>query len=275
MARRHLLLFTTAFVLVACAQPTSMRPTLSKEDIAREQEYQKQSTGGSAADNPYKNASYTRAQVDAMVPRLEKIVARVSPHATSLCREMLGPEANCNMHVVISPEGKGLNAHADGKQIVIYPAMMEFAQNDTHLAMVLAHEYAHHFMQHVQATQKNVMAGGLLGTLADALASSQGINTGGQFGQLGAQSALLSYSPSFEQEADYIGLYILARSGYPIEEAPEFWRSMSRMNPDGIYNRTTHPTTPERFVLLSRTIEEIHAKQQQGQRLLPNIRPKD
>jgi predicted Zn-dependent protease len=200
-------------------------------------------------------------------------MSRVSPEAIKLCREMIGPDANCNMHLVLAPDGKGINAHADGKQLVLYPAMVDFAKSDTHLALVIAHEYAHHFMQHVQATQKNVMAGGLLGSLADMLASRQGINTGGQLGQLGAQSALLSYSPSFEQEADYIGLYILARAGYPIEEAPEFWRSMSRMNPDGIYNRTTHPTTPERYVLISRTIEEIRMKQQQGQRLLPNIKP--
>ena len=91
---------------------------------------------------------------------------------------------------------------------------------------------------------------------------------------MGAQASLLAYSPSFEHESDYIGLYILARAGFDYQNAPEFWRLMSRNNPQGIYNRTTHPTTPERFVAMSKTIEEINAKKAKGLRLLPNFKAK-
>lgn len=266
--------FAGMTLLAACAQPTAMTPQVSREEIAQERATQEQMAHGTAQQD-FDEASFSRTDMEPMKERLSKIVSKLAPPATNLCRELNGPEANCNMHVVLSAKGKGLNAHADGKQIVIYPAMVEFAKNDNHLAFILAHEYTHHMMSHVQATQQNVTGGALLGTLADLLAASQGVNTQGQFGQLGAQTALLSYSPEFEHEADYIGLYVLARAGFDYAQAPGFWRDMSRNNPKGIYNRTTHPTTPERFVMMNKTIEEIERKKAAGQKLLPNIRPQE
>lgn len=259
-------------MLSACAEPTTMRPTYTEQEIVSERDEQLKYTHN-AERTKYDGITYTAEQQKTQEERLHRLVSKMAPDATKLCRELNGPDANCDMKVVLDPKGKGLNAHADGKQVVVYSAMVDFAKNDTQLAFILAHEYTHHMMRHVQSSQQNVMGGVLLGTLADALAASQGLNTQGQFGKVGANAALLSYSPDFEQEADYIGLYILARSGYAIEEAPNFWREMARNNPQGIYNRTTHPTTPERFVLMSKTIQEIKNKQAAGQPLRPNLLP--
>lgn len=259
-------------LLSACAKPTAMTPGMSEDEIARERAHQAQ-YASSAGDSPYDKASYSAEQIKDMQGRLQHIVNFLAPHATKMCRELNGPQADCNMHIELSQSGKGVNAHADGEKIVIYPAMIDFAKSDTHLAFVLAHEYTHHFMRHVQAAKQNVMGGTLLGTAVDLLAASQGVSTNGQFGQFGAQAGLLTYSPAFEHEADYIGLYILARAGYNVTEAPQFWREMSRNNPDGIYNRTTHPTTPERFVSMEKTIAEINDKKSRGLPLLPNIAP--
>lgn len=271
---RHLRLspFAALLLLVAaCAKPTAMTPRVTNAEVLQERAKQEE-ISHQAGQQDYDNVHYSVKDLDAMETRLGTIVEKVAPSATKLCRELQGPEANCDMRVVIDAKGRGLNAHADGKQIVFNPAMIDFAKNDTHLAFILSHEYSHHIMGHVKATQQNVMGGALLGTLADMIAASQGANTNGQFGQMGAKAALLSYSPEFEHEADYIGLYILARAGYPIQDAPGFWRDMSRNNPQGIYNRTTHPTTPERFVMMNKTIQEIDYKKANKQRLLPNIR---
>lgn len=260
-------------LLAACAKPTAQTPGISQSEVAQERA-QQEAMLSKDAQQDYSKVSYSDGDLKTMAGRLNGIVNKLAPEATKLCRELKGPDANCDMRVVISAKEKGINAHADGKQIVFNPAMIDFAKNDSHLAFVLAHEYSHHMMGHVQATQKNVMGGALIGTLADILASSQGVNTQGQFGQMGAQAALLSYSPSFEHEADYIGLYILARAGYDYAHAPDFWREMSRNNPKGIYNRTTHPTTPERFVMMNKTIQEINTKKAASQRLLPNFKTK-
>jgi len=108
----------------------------------------------------------------------------------------------------------------------------------------------------------------------DVLAQSQGFDTGGKIGQLGANQALLKYSASFENEADYVGLYILARAGYNIDDAPGFWRSMSLQVPQAIYASSTHPNNPTRTIAMQKTVAEIHAKEQAHQPLLPNIAPR-
>lgn len=259
------------FLLAACAKPTAIVPHASQAEIAQERGEQTH-MADIASSEKYKGKSYDQADIDTMKNRLQVVVDRLAPQGIKLCRELNGPDANCDMLVVLSTKDKGLNAHADGTKIIVNADMIDFASNDNQLAFILSHEYTHHIMGHVRSTQNNVMGGAILGTLLDALASSQGVNTQGQLGKMGAQTALLSYSPEFENEADYIGLYILARAGFKIEDAPQFWRQMATVNKDGIYTRTTHPTTPERFVTMNKTIAEIEQKKATKQRLLPNIR---
>jgi predicted Zn-dependent protease len=176
---------------------------------------------------------------------------------------------------VLDADERGLNAHADGQNVVIYPAMIDFARNDNHLAFVIAHEFAHNLMLHIDATRQNVTIGALLGTLADVGAAAAGANTQGVFGEIGQHQGMMRYSAAYEAEADYVGLYILARAGFKIEEAPDFWRIMSQAQPDAIYVSSSHPNNPSRTIAMGKTIAEIRAKQRAGQPLLPNIRQRD
>lgn len=141
----------------------------------------------------------------------------------------------CDYPVEVTPEDN-VNAYANGRAISITRGMLWFA-NDKELAFVLSHELAHHIMNHV---------GSLLGAT-------------GQLAEL-------------EAEADYVGLYIMARTGYGIGDAPEFWRRMAVSFPNSIASATNHPTTPYRFVALKRTVEEINAKVAAGEPLVPNLR---
>lgn len=270
---RYIAIGCSLLLLAACAKPTMQTPTISAAEVKAERNNMLKGAHG-VVQREFDN-DYTKQEIKAMHARLQRITDKLEPEATKLCHELNGPKGNCDMRVTLSTKQKGLNAFADGKKIVIFANMVDFADDDDQLALVLAHEYVHHIMKHVQASQRNVGAGAILGTIIDAVASSQGMNTGGQLGKLGAQAALLSYSPSFEQEADYVAMYILARAGFNINDAPDFWRKMSRNNPQGIYNRTTHPTTPERFVMLNKTINEINAKKRAGKPLLPNLKPQD
>lgn len=291
---RHLpaMAIASLLALAACAEPTTVNPTFSRDELRREQEAQAaaaqkarsggtvqpvagtQTGSGLSAGSFDSKKRYNAEEVQVLARRLDPIAGRIASAASQLCREMRGLNANCAYQVILDPKEIGLNAHADGKNVVINPGMVDFATNDTHLAFVIAHEFAHNIMAHIAAQQKNVAIGGILGTLGDALAQSQGLNTDGAFGQLGANQALLRYSPSFENEADYVGLYILARAGYPIEEAPDFWRIMSLSEPRAIYVTSTHPNNPSRTIAMEKAIIEIRGKQQANQPLLPNIRPK-
>ena len=48
-----------------------------------------------------------------------------------------------------------------------------------------------------------------------------------EYSDAGAQIGVAAFSQAFELEADYVGLYILARAGYPTKNAAAFWRKMA------------------------------------------------
>jgi predicted Zn-dependent protease len=257
--------------LMACVKPTTDRPAYSKAELHAEA--QKQSSAAKQVTQRFNDKkSYSDAQIRAFAARLHKIAPPVEKAAHALCKEITNGKSGCRYEVVLAAEEKGLNAHADGKRVVMYPAMMDFAENDNELAFVVAHEFAHNIMKHPDAAKQNIGIGALLGVAIDIAATAGGMNTGGQFSQIGASQGHLSYAPEFEHEADYVGLYILARSGYPIKDAPMFWRRMSLASPQSIYISTTHPTNPARTIEMDKTVQEINYKKQRGLPLSPNIK---
>jgi hypothetical protein len=181
---------------------------------------------------------------------------------------VLNPDLICDYPVIVGP-GDEVNAYADGNKVVIQKGLMRFAESDEEIALVVAHELAHNAMTHVQSQTTNYW----LGSVVDILAAAYGINTGGLFGALAANY----YSKDFEAEADYVGLYMLARAGHKVDGAPLFWRRLAAENPGSINQRgmlASHPTTPERFVAMEATIREIEAKRAAGQPLLPDMEKK-
>lgn len=269
------LVSVSALLLVAaCAAPKTQRPTYSKAEVqqeAIEQQHAVQAASAGAFDS---KASYTNPQLAAFSKRLKSVSDKVEPAASSLCREIT--KATCQYKVKFAPREQGINAHADGDNVVVYPALIDFAKDDNQLAFVISHEFAHNILGHVAAQQQNVVGGGLLGTLLDVAAASQGVNTSGQFSKLGGTVGQLRYSQDFEEEADYVGLYILARAGYKIEDAPGFWRLMSLADPNGIYGSSvgSHPSNSTRYIAMNKAITEIRAKQQAGLPVVPNFQKK-
>lgn len=270
---RYFVTVLAVLAVASCAKPTTQRPVYQASEVQLEQQKQAQAAK-TAPKNFNDKKSYSREEISVMAGRLGVIGNSIEQASSPLCREMTQGKGKCNFKVILDADKKGINAHADGQNVVVYPAMIDFARNDSQLGFVIAHEFAHNIMGHQRALMQNVTIGALIGMAADIAASSQGANTEGQFTQLGAQQGQLSYSSEFEHEADYVGLYILARAGMKIEDAPMFWREMSLAEPDAIYISTTHPNNPQRTIEMDKTVREIRAKQQQGLPLLPNIRPK-
>lgn len=165
-----------------------------------------------------------------------------------------------------------LNAWADGKNVVITSAMLRFTQTDDELAVVVAHEIAHNAMGHIDAKKKNATFGAILGAIVDIAAATQGVNTGGDFTNLGAEFGAMSFSQDFEREADYVGMYLLARADRSIAKAPDFWRRMAQESPGSIKFATSHPTTAERFVRLESAVAEIEQKRAAGAPLTPEMK---
>jgi hypothetical protein len=165
-----------------------------------------------------------------------------------------------------------LNAWADGKNVVITSSMLRFTGTDDELAVVVAHEIAHNAMGHIDAKKKNATFGAILGAIVDIAAATQGVNTGGDFTNLGAEFGAMSFSQDFEREADYVGMYLLALANRPIAKAPDFWRRMAQESPGSIKFASSHPTTAERFVRLESAVAEIEKKRAAGEPLMPEMK---
>ena len=157
----------------------------------------------------------------------------------------VAPVLACDYNLRLS-QSTAINAYADGRNITVTTGMMGFTQSDAELAMIVGHELGHNTMGHVPKAIFNYV-----------------VSLGGT-----------RYTRPFESEADYVGLYYLARAGYSPQGVEDFWKRLSTVAPKSIHLAKTHPTYPERYLRLHATRNEILAKQKAGQALIPNFKTK-
>jgi predicted Zn-dependent protease len=269
MARFYL--FILAFTFSACVSPTARAPSVLQQELTQEAAQQRAFLREKSAE-PFTPSGKITPEME---QRLEKIGSRIAEGGVAMCPHIAANNKRCHFTFHLKA-GKEVNAYADGNRIIVTPAMMEFAQTDEELATILGHEYAHNLMAHVDAQKQNTTAGWLIGTTIDFLASAGGVPTGSIFSDVGGKVGALTYSKDFENEADYIGLYIMARAGYDISQSAHIWRRFSLKDGEkSIYTGTTHPTNSHRFIALTKAIAEIESKQKSGMPLLPEFRPKE
>jgi membrane-associated protease RseP (regulator of RpoE activity) len=172
------------------------------------------------------------------------------------------PEVVCRYPIALVQDDS-LNAFADGNVIYITQGMYRFAQTDEELQLVIAHELAHNSEGHIDQKRGNALLGGLF----DVVAAAYGVDTGGAFSNATAQL----FSQEFEREADYVGMYMLARAGVETVEVADFWRKMAAEYPASIrgYYGSTHPASAERWTNIEATHDEIGRKLAAGAELLP------
>ena len=182
----------------------------------------------------------------------------------------LTPVAVCDYTVHLTNSSK-INAYADGNRVLVTKGMMEFVRSATELETVLGHELAHNIMKHRDAKTGNEAIGAVAGLALDVVLLAAGVNTEGAFMKAGAQIGSGVFSQGFESEADYVGLYIMARAGSDYRNAPNFWRRMAAREPSKIVLASSHPTTAERFVSMTRGVAEIDSKVAAGKPLRPEI----
>lgn len=179
------------------------------------------------------------------------------------------PDTVCAVQAV-AVRDEALNAWTDGKTLWVTTAMLRFVRDDDELAAIVAHEVGHAVERHIDAKKANMAAGMLFGAILDIAAATQGVNTQGEFTKLGGETAAMSFSQAFENEADYTGAYLLARVGRPVPAAAALWRRMAQEAPGSIKFASSHPTTAERFVRIEQAAGEIERKRGSGEILLPN-----
>lgn len=175
---------------------------------------------------------------------------------------IIKPEVVCEYPVVVM-QNDSLNAFADGDIVYITTGMYRFAREDRELQLVVAHEIAHNAEGH---RDKKMVNWGI-GTFFDVVAAAYGVDTQNAFGKAASQA----FSQDFEREADYVGMYILARADVDTTEAADFWRRMAAEFPQSIQGSysATHPASAERWANIAAANEEILTKRQGELPLLP------
>ena len=157
----------------------------------------------------------------------------------------------CDYPVQLSQQD-AINAFADGSSIIVNAGLMRFAQKDSELALIIAHELAHNVADHGMEKIK----GGLIGGLFDLAISSGGSIVSPAIGvALGAN--LLSQS--YEVEADKLAIRLMHQLDYPLQPLPEFWRRMATVHPSSIRHgqQASHPTTVERYLIMKQEVERL------------------
>lgn len=188
------------------------------------------------------------------------------------------PETVCAFPLSLN-RSSAVNAQTNGKRITFFLGLIRAETDPRRVQFVIAHELAHAVMRHPQKGLRNsLVSGGAVagavaatgGWLLDSAASIIGKKPTVSYQRQGLGLATYPYGRDFEREADYVGLYALARAGIDIAGVEELFTTFARESPSGTWLNLTHPSSPERWLAVRATQAEIVAKQAQNAPLLPN-----
>jgi len=179
------------------------------------------------------------------------------------------PELVCDFDITVFASDE-INAYTNGRIIRVMSGLLGMVVNDDELALVLAHEVGHNVMNHLVQQKLQAIGGGVVGTVLDIIAGANGVDTQGKFTRAGIEAGSRRHSVARERQADYVGLYVMARAGFDIDVAPQLWRRMAALMPLAEKGLPTHPAPPERMTAMAQTVAEIKTKQASGQPLLPD-----
>ncbi len=158
-------------------------------------------------------------------------------------------------------ESKELNAFAlPGGKVGVYSGLLDLAESDSELAIVMGHEIGHVVARHgsKRMTEGIVTAAvGLVG--AEVVSDKYGADKKDLFllayGGVSALGYVLPHSRDDESEADQMGLYYAAKAGYDPRAAVTFWERMTaaKQGPKLPAILSTHPADAQRIANLRAT----------------------
>lgn len=150
-----------------------------------------------------------------------------------------------------------------GGKIIVYTGMMSIIQNDDQLATVISHEVAHVLLRH----------GGIRGKMNMILSMPKvvGKATVGQFippmfhgviekvYDTGKDITMMKpFGRNQEREADRVGLQLMHKAGFEIDEAVTLWENMSRMSTNNTPEfLSTHPNYTNRIMNIKKEINRL------------------
>jgi Zn-dependent protease with chaperone function len=157
---------------------------------------------------------------------------------------------------------KEINAFAlPGGPMFINRGMIESAHSEGEVAGVMAHELAHVLLRHgtANATKaEKFQIGALAGAIAGAVVGGglgQVISQGSQFG-LGTW--MLKYSREYEQQADILGVQMMARAGYDPRDLARVFETIEKQGGSGAPQwMSDHPNPGNRSAYIAREAQMV------------------
>ena len=203
------------------------------------------------AEPPRQAASPTSARAAGQTQAMNflAVQSRVEPVAEAECVRR-NPRANCDFRIVVD-DRRGLPPNAyqtldrSGRPLLGFTtSLVAQIHNPDELALIMAHEAAHHIAGHLaQQNQYATIGATAYGRVASRTEGATAA-TVQQAQMIGAQVAVRTYSRNWELEADRLGAQVAARAGYDPIRGAEFFR---RIPDPGNRPMGTHPANAERI----------------------------
>jgi predicted Zn-dependent protease len=155
-------------------------------------------------------------------------------------------------------ESKELNAFAlPGGKVGVYSGLLDLAESDSELAIVMGHEIGHVVARHGGKRMTEGIATAAVGLVgAEVIDRKYGQNERDTFllayGGISTLGFVLPHSRNDESEADQMGLYYAAKAGYDPRAAITFWQRMTaaKTGPKLPAILSSHPSDEQRIASL-------------------------
>ncbi len=200
----------------------------------------------------------------AKVQLVRRVGGRIAAAAESFLRES-GAGADVALYkweFNLIQDDKTVNAWCmPGGKVAVYTGILPITRDETGLAVVVGHEVAHAIAKHGNERLSQALLVQLGGIGLSAALSTQAAATQEIFQQLyGVGTSvgyMLPYSRLQENEADRIGLVLMAKAGYDPRAAVSLWQ---RMNAQGggrsVEFLSTHPAPENRIARIQSLMPE-------------------
>lgn len=252
-------LLATTLAFTGCSSTTqggAVGASRSQLLLVSSQQLDQMAAQGYAKLNADAAAKGTLNTDAAMLRRIRTVAARIQPQ-TAVFRSD-APAWQWEVNLIDSPE---LNAFCmPGGKIMFYTGLVRKLQlSDEEIAVVMGHEIAHALREHSrEQVSQAVAAQTAIGFGAQLLGLGEGASqlTGSAYEALVATR----FSRAHENEADRIGLELMARAGYNPQAGVTLWQKMASVSGSGGAGfLSSHPSDGSRA--------------QQIQALLPTVMP--